>query len=67
MWTIFKVFIEFVTIWFLFYVFFFFGHKACEVLAPWLGIETIYSALEGIVLTIRPLGKSHVHHFNMRT
>ena len=34
MWTIFKVFIEFVTILFLFYVLFFFGHKACGILAP---------------------------------
>ena len=36
MWTIFKVTTEFVTILFLFYVlvFWFFGHKACEVLAP---------------------------------
>ena len=33
MWTIFKVFIEFVTICFCF-MFCFFGHEACEILAP---------------------------------
>ena len=35
MWTIFKAFIEFVTISFLFYVLgLFFGHEACGILAP---------------------------------
>ena len=34
MWTIFKVFIEFVTILLLSYMFWFFGLKACGILAP---------------------------------
>ena len=34
MWTIFKVFIEFVTILLLFYVFCFSGPEACGILAP---------------------------------
>ena len=33
-WTIFEIFIEFVTILFLFYVLFFFGHDTCGLLAP---------------------------------
>ena len=33
MWTI-KVFIEFVTMLLLFYIFWFFGHTACGILAP---------------------------------
>ena len=59
MWTIFKVFIEFVTILLLFYVFFwFFGHEACGILAPRPGIEPAPPALEGEVLTTGPPGKS---------
>ena len=58
MWTIFKVFIEFVTILLLFYVFGFFGHEACGILAPWPGIEPIPPALEGKVLATGPPGKS---------
>ena len=34
MWTIFKVFIELVTVLLQFYVLGFFGHKACGILAP---------------------------------
>ena len=34
MWSIFKVFFEFVAILLLFFVFWFFGPKACGVLAP---------------------------------
>ena len=51
MWTIFKVFIEFVTILFLFYVFmfWFFSLKACGILATWSGIEPALPALEGKV------------------
>ena len=44
-----KVFIEFVTTLLLFYVLFFFGHKACEILAPQPGIELSPPALEGEV------------------
>ena len=51
----FKVFMEFVTILFLFYVFW--GHKACRILAPWLGIEPTPPALKGKVLTTGPPGK----------
>ena len=39
MWTIFKVFIEFVTILFLFYVFVFWPGE-CEILAPQPGVHT---------------------------
>ena len=47
MWTIFKVFIEFVTILLL----------ACGTLAPQPGIEPVPPALEGKVLTLGPAGK----------
>ena len=57
MWTIFKVCIEFVTILLLF-CFGFFGHEACGILAPRLGIEPALPALEGEVLTAGLLGKS---------
>ena len=57
MWTIFKVFIEFVIILLLFYVLDF-GHEACGILAPWPGIEPALPALEGEVLTTGPPGKS---------
>ena len=36
----------------------FFGHEACGVLAPWLGIEPTSPALEGEILTTGPPGKS---------
>ena len=56
----FKVFIEFVTILlpFFFSLFWFFGPKACGVLAPWPGIEPTHPALEGEILTTGPPGKS---------
>ena len=60
MWTIFKVFIEFVTILLLSYMFWFFGLKACGILAPWPGVEPTSPALEDEVLTTGPLGKSHI-------
>ena len=44
--TIFRVFIEFLTILLLFYVLFF-DYKACGILAPWPGIEPKPPALEG--------------------
>ena len=34
MWTIFEVFIEFVTTLLLFFMLWFFGHEACGILAP---------------------------------
>ena len=77
MWTIFKVFIEFVTILFLFYALFVrmcffvclfvclfvFGQEACGILAfqPW--IESTSPILEGEVLTTGPLGKSLNRNF----
>ena len=36
----------------------FFGCKACEILAPWLGIKPAPPALKGEVLTTGPPGKS---------
>ena len=51
MWTIFKVFIEFIIILLLFYVFGFFGHEACGILASWSVIKPAPLALEGKVLT----------------
>ena len=38
-------------------MFWFFGHEACEILAPRLGVKPIPSALEGEVLTTGPPGK----------
>ena len=55
MWTIFKVFIEFVTM--LVYVLVF-GHEACKILALRPGIEPLSPALEGKVLTTGLPGKS---------
>ena len=65
MWTIFKIFIEFVIILFLFYVLFF-GPKAWGISAPPPGIQPGLPSigrqrlffLEGKVLTTGPLGKS---------
>ena len=53
-WTIFKAFIEFVTLLFLFYVLgFFFGHETCRIWAPQPGIKPLL-ALEAEVLTSGP-------------
>ena len=49
MWTISKVFIESVTILLLFFMFWFFDHEACGVLAPPPGIEPALPPLEGEV------------------
>ena len=57
MWTIFKVFIEFVTILLPFYVLVF-GPKACGILALRPGIEPAPPALEGEILTRGPPGRS---------
>ena len=62
MWTIFKTFIEFVTILLLFYgvcLFVCFGHEACGILAPQPRIEPAPLALEGEVLTTGLLGSPH--------
>ena len=47
MWTIFRAFIEFVTILLLFYVLFCFGLKVCRILVPQPGIKPVLLALEG--------------------
>ena len=39
-------------------MFWFFGYKACRILAPGLGIKPLSSAMEGKVLTTGPPGKS---------
>ena len=62
MWTIFKVFIEFVTICFCF-MFWYFGQEACEILAPWPGIEPTPPALENEVLGTGLQGKSRLFLF----
>ena len=56
MWTILKLFIEFVTI--LFYLFGTFGHEAYGIFAPCQGIEPTSPTLEGKVLTTGLPGKS---------
>ena len=53
MWTVFKVFIEFVTTLLLFYVLVF-GLKACGILDPGAAIKPIPLALEGEVDTRLP-------------
>ena len=58
MWTIFKIFLEFVTVLLWIYVSVFLGLQACGILVPWPGIEPAPSALEGEVLTTGPPGKS---------
>ena len=57
--TIFKVFIEFVTILLLFYVFF--GHQASGILDP--QTEPTFPALEGEILTTELPGKSFAEFF----
>ena len=57
MWAIFKVFIDFVAI-LLHFMFCFFGHEACGILAPKPRIEPTAPALEGEVLTTEQPGKS---------
>ena len=48
MWTIFKVFIEFVTILLLpFFIFWFFDHEACGILAPGMRDRLCISCIVG--------------------
>ena len=56
--AIFKAFIDFVTTLLLFLLFWFFGPKACGVLAPWPGIKLELHILEEEVLTTGQQGKS---------
>ena len=61
MWTIFKVFIEFVTILFLLFLFCYFlalRHVVGGALSSPPGIEHVFPVLEEKVLTTEPLGKS---------
>ena len=58
MWTILKVFIEFLTILLLLFMFWYFGHTSCGPLAPQPGIYPASLALEGKVPTARLPGKS---------
>ena len=46
MWTFLKIFIDFVTILLLLLMFWFFGHKTCGIIAPYLEIEPPPPALE---------------------
>ena len=57
-WTIFKVFTEFVTILLLFYVSIFWPREACGILAPRPGIAPATPALEGETLSTGLPGKS---------
>ena len=57
LWTIFKVFIEFVPIFLLFYVLVFWP-EVCGILAPQPGIEPSPPALESEILTNGSPGKS---------
>ena len=61
--TILKVFIEFVTILFLFYVLVFLATRRVGILAPPPGIKTAPAALESEVLTPGPTGKSFHKRF----
>ena len=65
MWTVSKVFIEFVTILLLFYVLFclFFGHEVFVILAPQTGIRLALPALKGRDLTTGLPGKTHSNVF----
>ena len=62
MWTIFKVFIEFVIILLLFF-FLFFGREACGILAPRPGIELTPPGLEDKVPMTGPPEKSLTEEF----
>ena len=61
--TIFKVFIEFITILLLFFMFWFFGHKACRILVSHSEMEPAPPALEGKVLPTGQPEKSLSHDF----
>ena len=63
MWTIFKVFIEFLIILHLFYVLVLGGLEAHGILAPWPGIKPSPPAQEGEVSTTGSPGKSLMFFF----
>ena len=60
----FKICIEFVTVLFLLFMFWFVSHEACRSLAPQPGMEPTPSVLEDEVSTIGPPGKSLVLSLN---
>ena len=64
MWTIFKVFIECVTVLLLLFMLCFFGHKACGILAPRPGIKPTPPALEGKVLATEHQGSPTTRPLN---
>ena len=55
-----KVFVEFLPYCFCF-MFWFFGHEACVILASWPGIELTPPALEGAVLTTDRQGSASLY------
>ena len=65
MWTIFKVFIEFVTILLLFYILAFWPQSMWD-LSSQPGIEPTPPALEGGILTTGLPGKSQETHFKYK-
>ena len=65
MWTIFKVFIEFVIALFLLFAFLLFGHEACGILVPQVGIEPTPLALEREIFTTGLPGRSRVELFGL--
>ena len=66
MWTIFKVFTEFVTNFFFFFILWFLGFKACRISAPGPGIEPIPPVPKGKILTPGPPGES-LKVYSMKT
>ena len=61
MWTLAKVFIEFVTMLLMLFMSWCFGSEACGILTPWSETEPTSPALEGEVLITGSPGKSHHH------
>ena len=57
-WSLYWMYYNTVSILVFFCFFFNLGHKVCEILAPWLGIEPRPPALEGEVLTTGTPGKA---------
>ena len=64
--TNFKVFIEFVTVFYLFYILVF-GYEACGILVPSPGIEPAPPALEGKVATTGLPGKSLLQYSYLKS
>ena len=54
MWIIFQVFIEYVVIFLLLFMFWYFGQEACGILASRPGVEPQLPALEGEIFTTGP-------------